>query len=435
LQRRYDRAAERPAFCAKQFTASLKFGLTSLFFRETYKPSEAPTCASKPINAPVPDFDYCAALLKRNLSSRPFFYHRKSPLPLLDVPHLPLAAGAFTSLLLCLMIVFTHRWHGQWSLDHTTGVQKIHTQPTPRIGGVAVMVGGVVGWWLAPSLVNDVLLMILIASLPAFAFGLAEDLTRKVGVRERLLATMASGVLAWWLSGVSLTRVDVWGIDAMLAWAPLSVIFTAFAVGGIANAINIIDGFNGLAAGVILICLSSLGFIAFLAGDPVMAKVCFVLGGVTTGFLVINFPFGKIFLGDGGAYLLGFWLAWIAVLIAMRNPHISPWSSLLACAYPIVEVLFSVYRRRRRNHHAGHPDRLHLHSLIKSRITRKRMPNSSLTMKNAAVSPYLWCLAAVPALLAPVLRNHTSWLMLAFVGFFALYYSCYVALVRFAIRR
>lgn len=359
----------------------------------------------------------------------------ESILPLLDIPHLPLAAGALTSLVLCLAIVLTHRWHGHWSLDHTNGVQKFHTQPTPRIGGVAVMLGGVIGWWLAPPLVDDVLRMILIASLPAFGFGLAEDLTRKVGVRERLLATMASGVLAWWLSGVSLTQIDVWGIDAMLAWVPLSVVFTAFAVSGIANAINIIDGFNGLAAGVILICLSSLGFIAFLAGDPVMAKVCFVLGGVTAGFLIINFPLGKIFLGDGGAYLLGFWLAWIAVMISMRNPHISPWSSLLACAYPITEVLFSVYRRRRRNHHPGHPDRLHLHSLIKSRITRKRMASSSLTMRNAAVSPYLWCLAAVPAFLAPLLRGHTSWLMLAFVGFFALYYSCYVALIRFAIQR
>ncbi|WP_157694167.1 MraY family glycosyltransferase [Hydrogenophaga crassostreae] len=340
-----------------------------------------------------------------------------------------------TTLLLCWAIAATHLWHGQWSLDHTHGVQKIHEAPTPRIGGLAVLAGGWVGWWLAPELVDKVLANILIASLPAFVFGFAEDLTRKVGVRERLLATMASGVLAWWMTDISLTRIDVWGADALLAWVPISVIFTAFAVGGIANAINIIDGFNGLAAGVVLICLSSLGFIAFLAGDPVMAKVCFVFAGVTTGFLLINFPFGKIFLGDGGAYLLGFWLAWIAVMIAMRNPHISPWSSLLACAYPIVEVLFSVYRRRRRNHHPGHPDRLHLHSLIKSRITRKRMSTSSLTMRNAAVSPYLWCLAAVPALLAPLLRSHTAWLMLAFVGFFALYYSCYVALVRFAIKR
>lgn len=297
------------------------------------------------------------------------------------------------------------------------------------------MLGGVVGWWLAPPLVNDVLRTILIASLPAFVFGLAEDLTRKVGVRERLLATMASGVLAWWLSGISLTRIDVWGLDSILAWVPISVLFTAFAVGGIANAINIIDGFNGLASGVILICLSSLGVIAFLAGDPVMAKVCFILGGVTTGFLLVNFPLGKIFLGDGGAYLLGFWLAWIAVLISVRNPYISPWSSLLACAYPITEVLFSVYRRRRRNQHPGHPDRLHLHSLVKSRVVGKYGKQQSLIARNSSVAPYLWLLAAVPALIAPVLRDSTASLMTAFVAFFALYYSLYFLLIKFAVKR
>lgn len=333
------------------------------------------------------------------------------------------------------MIVLTHRWHGHLSLDHTEGVQKFHTDPTPRVGGLAVLLGGLAGWWFAPPLVDTLLAEILLASLPAFIFGFAEDLTRRVGVRERLLATMASGVVAWWLTGVSLNRLDVWGLDNMLNWLPLSVLFTAFAVSGIANAINIIDGFNGLAAGVILISLSSLGLVAFLAGDPVMAKVCFVLGGVTAGFLLVNFPLGRIFLGDGGAYLLGFWLGWIAVLVAMRNPGISPWSSLLACAYPIVEVLFSVYRRRRRNLHTGHPDRLHLHSLLKSRFIRKRLGHWSPTMRNSAVSPFLWCLAAMPAALAPLLRNHTAWLMVSFIGFFAAYYFCYVVLVRFAIKR
>lgn len=356
-------------------------------------------------------------------------------MPPFAIPHLPLAAGAFTTLLLCLGLVWTHRWHGHLSLDHTDGVQKFHTDPTPRVGGLAVLLGGLAGWWFAPRLVDEVIAAILLASLPAFAFGLAEDLTRRVGVRERLLATMASGVVAWWLTGVSLNRLDVWGLDFVLQWLPLSVLFTAFAVGGIANAINIIDGFNGLAAGVILISLSSLGFVAFLAGDPVMAKVCFVFGGVTAGFLFVNFPFGKIFLGDGGAYLLGFWLGWIAVMVAMRNPEISPWSSLLACAYPIVEVLFSVYRRRRRQLHPGHPDRLHLHSLLKSRIIRKRLGHWSATMRNSAVSPYLWVLAAVPAFLAPWLRNETHWLIAAFIGFFVLYYFCYFSLVRFAVRR
>jgi UDP-N-acetylmuramyl pentapeptide phosphotransferase/UDP-N-acetylglucosamine-1-phosphate transferase len=356
-------------------------------------------------------------------------------LRIIDIPHLPLVAGAACTLGVCLLIVLTHRWHGHLSMDHAHGVQKFHVDPTPRVGGLAVLLGGLAGWWFAPPLVNDVLWVMWLAGLPAFLFGFAEDLTKRVGVRERLLATMASGVVAWWLTDVSLTRLDVWGLDRLLAWVPFSVLFTAFAVGGIANAFNIIDGFNGLAGGVILVCLSSFGLIAFLAGDPVMAKVCFVMGGVTTGFLVINFPWGKIFLGDGGAYLLGFWLAWIAVLLPVRNPTLSPWSSLLVCAYPIVEVMVSVLRRRlrRRRMSAGHPDRLHLHSLIKSRIIRKRLPRHwPAYLRNAAVAPGLWLLAAVPAAAAPWMRESTPGLLAALVAFVICYMTWYLSLVRFA---
>ena len=98
---------------------------------------------------------------------------------------------------------------------------------------------------------------------PAFAFGLAEDLTKRVGVLARLLATMASGVLAWAITGYALTSVNVWGVDYVLQFTAVAVVFTAFAVGGVANAINIIDGLNGLASSMVLWAL--LG-IAALAG-------------------------------------------------------------------------------------------------------------------------------------------------------------------------
>lgn len=364
-------------------------------------------------------------------------YHFSPGFQMFDIPHLPLAAGATCSFVVCILIVLTSHWHGHLSHDYLNGVQKFHTQPTPRVGGLAILLGGLVGWWLAPPKVDAVLGVMWLAGLPAFLFGFAEDLTRRVGVRERLLATMASGILAWWLTGISLTRLDLWGMDLLLAWTPLSVAFTAFAVGGITNAFNIIDGFNGLAAGTMLVCLSAFGLTAFLAGDPVMAKVCFVMGGVTAGFLAVNFPWGKIFLGDGGAYLLGFWVAWIAVLIPMRNTEVSPWSSVLVCAYPITEVLVSMLRRRtrRRSMSAGAPDRLHLHSLLKSRVAKKQLTHLPPYMRNASVSPPLWLLASIPASLAPWIRESTGWLVVVLFGFCLIYWYGYRRLVRFSITR
>lgn len=349
---------------------------------------------------------------------------------LLDELLILLLSGFLASFAVCVLLVTTKRWHGRLTLDSHEGVQKFHTVPTPRVGGIALMAGLLAAWSQIPGS-SELLAPMVIAGLPAFAFGLAEDLTKKVGVRERLLATMVSGVLAWWLTGYSLTRVDVWGADLLLSWLPLSVAFTAFAVAGVANAINIIDGFNGLASGTALICLAALGLIAWEAGDPLLAKVCLLLGAIILGFWLANFPLGKIFLGDGGAYLIGFLLAWVAVMLPMRNPEVSVWASLLACAYPVLEVGFSMARRFARSLHPGHPDRLHLHSLVKSRVIKKLRLRWKPVFRNSAVSPLLWLYALLPALLAVLFYDNTPALIASFVASAILYQLLYRRLIHF----
>ncbi len=340
-----------------------------------------------------------------------------------------LAAGA--SLAVCLALVLTRHWHGRFTFDGTEGVQKFHVAPTPRVGGVGVVIGLVLACSRLDAGAARLLVALLVAGLPALASGLGEDLTGRVSVRVRLLATMASGALAWWLAGAALRRIDLAPVDALLVWTPASVLFTAFAVGGVANAINIIDGLHGLAAGVLVIALSALGLLAAGAGDLQVAALCLVVAGATLGFGLVNFPAGRIFLGDGGAYLLGYLLAALAVLVAMRNPQVSPWAALMACAYPILEVIFSVLRRMRRRLPPGHPDRLHLHSLIQRRIVRKAWPGLGPNFQNAAVSPLVWCLAAAPALCGLLFREQTGVLMALFASFAVLYALAYRRLVRF----
>ena len=353
-------------------------------------------------------------------------------IPPFSVPHLPLILGGLSTFLLCWLIILSSKWHGHLTHDYTNGVQKFHFNPTSRIGGLAILIGLIVGWLSSPSLVDVELKHIFWASLPAFGFGFAEDLTHRISAQIRLIATMLSGVLAFLLTGLSLTRVDIFGFDLLLTWVPLSVIFTAFAIAGIANAINIIDGFHGLASGTVLISLASLGYTSYLVNDIVLAKVCFVLAGIVLGFFLVNYPFGRIFLGDGGAYLLGFWLGWIAVVLVSRNPGVSAWSAVLACAYPITEVVFSIYRRFARGVNPGKADRLHLHSLIKVRLVRKKFPNLSFASQNPIVSLLLWSLAIIPAVLGPVLHNSTAWSVLTFSAFSIIYMKIYFSLVRFS---
>ena len=104
--------------------------------------------------------------------------------------------GFVSTFLLCVLLVITKRWHGALTMDFTDGIQKFHTAPTPRIGGVPIVLGLIVAWAKTPLDIKELLTPILFAGMPAFLFGVAEDITKRVGVTQRLLATMASGLLA-----------------------------------------------------------------------------------------------------------------------------------------------------------------------------------------------------------------------------------------------
>lgn len=349
----------------------------------------------------------------------------------LDFPFVAFSMGGLTTLAAAFFLWRTQSLHGRFSHDGACGIQKFHTQPTPRIGGLALLLGLIVAWKTAPGPVAHLLGPMLLAASLAFGAGFAEDLTKRVSVRDRLLATMGSGLLAALLTGTYLTRVDVWVIDDLLAWMPVAVAFTVFAVAGVANAVNIIDGFNGLAGGVLVIAFAAMGWIAWQVGDTTLFRLCLILEAVTLGFLLVNFPFGKIFLGDGGAYLMGFLLAWTAVLLAMRNPGVSVWAPLLCCGYPVLETGFSMARRHARSCQAGQPDRLHLHSLIHLRVSRKKFRHLSPTLRNAAVAPFSWGYALLPAGLAVLFFNDTPALIASFLFCAFVYACCYTRLTCF----
>ena len=347
-------------------------------------------------------------------------------------PSVVVAATFLVTLVCCLALVLTTRWHGRFSLDTTVGLQKFHSSPTPRIGGLATLAGLVAGYAVASEHVRQLLGPLLVASLPAFGVGLLEDVTKKVGVRARLLGTIFSGFVAWYLTGAALTRTGVPGLDDLLAFAPVAILFTAVAIGGVANAVNIIDGFNGLAGGVLSIMFVALGVIAAGAGDPALAGTCWTLAACSVGFTLVNWPFGKIFLGDGGAYQFGFAVAWIAVLLVYRNPDVPAWAPLTVCAYPVLEVAFSVVRKSRRaGYHPGQPDRVHLHMLVHRRVVRAWLPGIPQTWQNGLTSPFAWLYAGLLGVWGVVFARDKAYLMTGLVAAALAYASIYTRLTRF----
>jgi UDP-N-acetylmuramyl pentapeptide phosphotransferase/UDP-N-acetylglucosamine-1-phosphate transferase len=315
------------------------------------------------------------------------------------------AIAAFTfSAAVCLALVATRGWHGRLTNDHTTGVQKFHRIPTPRVGGVAIALGYALVVPLVPEALRPIWLAIGLAGIPAFAAGIGEDLTRRVGVRWRLLATMGSGVVFALLTGYTMHKVYLPGVDWLLSFYVAALLFTGFSMGGVANAINIIDGFNGLASGSLLIMLAAFAYVAAQVGDGLVFSLAVLYGALVLGFFVVNFPFGKIFLGDGGAYFAGFLLAALGVLLPMRNPEVSAWAAILICAYPVIETLASMRRKaRREGHSVGQPDRVHFHMLAHRRYARRlvRAPRP-MHLRNPATSLVTWALPLLTAIFAGI---------------------------------
>ena len=337
-----------------------------------------------------------------------------------------------------LTLRFEHLHHHLTGDVASAGSHKVHRRSVTRIGGLSVFAGWLVA--LAASAFTDTLTFesaaVWLACLaPAFIGGFAEDLTKRVVPLMRLIACFIAAGLAYFLLGASVSRIDIALLDGVLAAAPLAFVFTCFAVGGVAHAINIIDGLNGLASGVCLIALLALGYVAFQVGDSELVLLCGVGAGAIVGFRVWNYPSGRIFCGDGGAYFLGAFVAIVSALLVHRHAEVSAWFPLLLVLYPVWETLFSAYRRRvLRGRPASSADKLHMHTLFYKRVKQPMHDGKARTRRNsdASLSMVLFaCGSAVPAVLW---WEEGTYLVAAAFAYILVYLVIYRRLVRFGAR-
>ena len=323
--------------------------------------------------------------------------------------------------------------------DSAQGVQKFHVNPTTRLGGIAIFLGLAVSGLLVTEIAEfqHFSFWFLLAAMPVWLAGLTEDLTRRVGPTSRLVMAALSAAWLFGELGVGVYRTDVWPIDLLLnvPGAPLCV--TLLVVAGFTHAVNIVDGFHGLACGLVIVTLSCLSFMAGKVGDILVLQMCLISLAVVLGFFVINWPRGFIFLGDAGAYLLGFWVVELGILLAMRNPQISPMAPVVAGLLPLIETLFSMYRRNViRNDPVNQPDALHLHTLVYKRILFNpalTYTANQLNAVNAKVALFFWMPACIFAVLACIFAESTKAQLLLMLIYLIMYNWLYIRLVRFKV--
>jgi UDP-N-acetylmuramyl pentapeptide phosphotransferase/UDP-N-acetylglucosamine-1-phosphate transferase len=357
---------------------------------------------------------------------------------------------AFLSFLVSMVaVLFVRRWFRRHALNYSADMpQRFHKGAVPRLGGVGMLLGWLVGltvlavlprlgvflgvsidWTLYVAMVVVVSMVVLV--------GAAEDVTQRVSVRWRLACTGLAGVLAVWWLGVSVPRVGWPVLDAMwAAWPWLGMGLAVFAIMGLTHAFNIIDGYNGLAGLVAVMIGLALTHIALQVGDRQLAVLSLVMVATTAGFLVWNYPRGLIFAGDGGAYLWGVVIALISILLVQRHPMVSPWFVVLLLIYPVWETLFSMYRKLARGDSPGLADALHLHQLIYRRLVRAMFDDDEvrdLLSRNNRTTPYLIAFAMMSVAPAVFFWNNT-WVLVFFTALFAVtYVSAYLMIVRFKI--
>ncbi len=250
-------------------------------------------------------------------------------------------------------------------LDPTLGnkVQSVHKNKTPRAGGLSIYFLS----FIFSYFISETMFLIVLSFLPSFAYGLYEDIKGDTPQKFRLIIMALSTWIATMVTGVKVESLGFIDIPQIM-----QIPFTVFGVIGLASAINFIDGLNGLASGVTMLTFLAMGIAAQTTGNIELAMTMYMISSSMLGFVVFNFPYGRIFMGDAGAYFLGYMLAMSSSALVLHNPEISPWYPVALLCYPIIETFVTMWRRykrlKKRNIKFFTAEKVHLHSLLYSRV-------------------------------------------------------------------
>lgn len=306
-------------------------------------------------------------------------------------------------------------------------VQSMHKRLTPRVGGLGIF--GALGFSVifAPVSISGAYADFILATSLLFLVGLSEDLGFHVSPRWRLMAAAGASLLAIWLLGVWMPRTGIPGLDAVvdhwLVGIPLTLLVTA----GVSNGFNLIDGVNGLASVTAIVAAVALSQIAALAGYTTMVHLAMMLAAAIFGFFLLNYPFGLIFLGDAGAYTLGFVLSWFGISVLVNSPDVSPWAILLVLFWPVADTMLAIYRRSRRNADVYAPDRLHVHQMMMRALEICIVGRNRRQIANPLTTLVLLPFVIAPPIVGVLLWNQNQNAFLAVVVFGVLFFSSYAA--------
>ncbi|MEG0826096.1 MAG: MraY family glycosyltransferase [Bacilli bacterium] len=236
--------------------------------------------------------------------------------------------------------------------------RKVHKKPMPRLGGLAIYFSFLFGYMLFGTISTE-MISILIGSFIILITGIFDDI-KPVSSKLKLLAQILAISVVVFYGNILLKDISAFGfsIDFGIFAYPITIFFMLACV----NFMNLIDGLDGLAAGISSIFFVTVGIITFLRGEFGLSyELTFILLGSTLGFLVHNFYPAKIFMGDSGSMFMGFIIS-VVTLLGFKNVMMSSIIiPLLILAIPILDTLFAILRRLLKGEKISKPDKFHIH--------------------------------------------------------------------------
>lgn len=247
--------------------------------------------------------------------------------------------------------------------------RKIHREPTPRLGGLAIVAGFCLPWLLLFFVDNRVaalfheherlLFVLLGAALTMFTVGVVDDI-HGVSARGKLLVQVLVAVAMYWGDFRINLLSNPFGSSVELGWWSLPI--TVIWIVGLTNATNLLDGMDGLVAGVVAVMSLTLAMIHIIDNNFVVALLAFTLAGATLGFLPYNFAPARIFLGDSGSLFLGLLMAGLSTISLFKAATVAMvFVPLLVFALPLIDTTQVVIGRIRSGRHPFSPDKTHVH--------------------------------------------------------------------------
>ena len=348
-----------------------------------------------------------------------------------------MGVAALVTVMVGLMIIACRRPLSRMmrARDDARAVQASHVGDPLRLGGVAIFIGLMAG--AAAGVWQDAALpaLLILSAGPAVLAGLGEDLGFCVSPLRRLAAAGVSAFLAVLMLGVWVSRADLPGLDPVMTIMPLAVLLTVALSGGFCHSTNLVDGMNGLATTVILSAAVGLMLLAQDAGDRDLALIAALLAAAMAGFLLLNWPFGTVFMGDAGSYGVGHVLIWIAILLAWRTPDIAVPALLLILFWPFADTFHSITRRVLRRAPVFEPDRMHLHQKMRRCIEIVLLGGTRRGLSNPLATLCLAPMIAMPVVAGVYLSQDPSAAWIALVIFGLLFAVTNVLVTRFACAR